>query len=283
MTSGIYALRCVPTGKVYVGSAAVWLARIRDHKRQLRCKKHVNKYLQNVWNKYGSENFVGELLEACSCTDLREREQWWINQLQSADRQYGFNLAAVIKQPMPAPQLSEIMKGYWKSLSKEENVARHAHKWTAKGRKLLSENAVAQWADPEFRVSMSAKISATMREHCKSEEVIAHRTAISRMYWALPEAKTKMSARMKKQWGALSAEERRKRSKIKPRETTRFFTLKGVTKALKVWAEESGMAYGLLLTRLTSGCEPERFFLPSRKYKPNAEFVEKWLANEFPS
>ena len=276
-TSGIYVLRCLPTGKVYVGSAESWLKRTRDHKNMLNRKKHINRYLQAAWDKYGPDNFVAELLEACVIVDLREREDWWVNQLQSGDRRYGFNLAAVIKRSTPAPQMSEIMKGYWKALSREGSVARHAYKWTAKGRKLLSENAIAQWADPEFRATMPAKVSATMKEYCKSDEVIAHRTAISRIYWSQPEAKAKLSSRMKKQWAALTPKQRRARSKIKPRETTRFFSLNYITKPLKEWSKESGLPYGLLLTRLTSGCAPESFFLPSRKYKPKIAFVKRWL------
>ena len=277
MSSGIYALRCLLTGKVYVGSAEVWLRRIREHRGGLRRKNHANRYLQSAWDKYGAENFISELLEACPKPDLKEREQWWIDQLQSGNPKYGFNIAAAVRREMPAPQFSEIMKGYWKALSREETIARHAYKWTAKGRKLLSDNAIAQWSNPEFRANMPAKVSATMKEYCKAEEVVAHRTVISRLYWARPEAKSKMSARMTKQWAALSLKERKARSKIKPRETTRFFTLKGITRPLKEWSEESGLPYGLLLTRLASNCKPECFFLSSYKYAPNDAFVMKWL------
>ena len=277
MSSGIYALKCIPTGKVYVGSAVIWKARLRDHKNNLNRKKHINRYLQNAWNKYGPDAFVGQLLERCPEADLREREDWWVKQLQSGDRRFGFNIAAVIKQSTPAPVMSTIMKGYWKALSREESIARHFYKWAAKGRELLRNNAIAQWADPEFRATMPAKVSATMKEYCKDPAVKKHRTIISRIYWSSPEAKAKMSARMKKQWGSLSPEERTARSKIKPRETTRFFTLKGITKPIKVWSKDSGLPYGLLLTRLTAGCEADKFFAPSWNYKPKPKFVRVWL------
>lgn len=275
--SGIYALLCLLTGKIYVGSGVVWKARIRDHRYDLTRKGHCNSHLQSAWNKYGPDAFVGMLLEPCAEADLREREQWWINQLNSGDPRFGFNMAAVIKQPVPAPVMSAIMKGYWKELSREESIARHFYKWTDKGRQLLRNNAIAQWADPEFKASMPAKVSATMKEYCKDSAVREHRTAISRGYWSSPEAKAKMSARMKKQWGALSPEERTARSKITPRETTRFFTLKGITKPIKVWSKDSGLPYGLLLTRLTTGCEADKFFAPSRNYKPKPKFVRVWL------
>jgi len=61
--SGIYQIRCLLTGKIYVGSAVDIRARWNHHRDMLKRKKHRNKYLQAAWNKYGENNFECSILE----------------------------------------------------------------------------------------------------------------------------------------------------------------------------------------------------------------------------
>jgi len=275
---GIYKLTCVPTGKVYVGSAMNCSSRTNTHRNKLLSGKHINVFLQAAWDKHGAENFAFSIIEKCSKLQLKEREQFWINHYNSGSNKHGFNLAPAVRQDMPAEQLSLIMKGYWSGLSDDERNDRHAYKRSDKGRARLRQNAIDQWADPEFCKSMPAKVSATMKEYCKDPYVIAHRTAISRAYWASEAAKKKMAQRMLRQWQEVPTEERAKRlSGLGPRESTRYLTIKGVIKTLKEWAVESGMPYGLLLTRLTNGCVLDGMFLPSYKHKPVKGFMRKWF------
>lgn len=50
-----------------------------EHRRQLRKNVHCNPYLQNSWNKYQAIDFKFDLIEITSLSELRAREQWWIN------------------------------------------------------------------------------------------------------------------------------------------------------------------------------------------------------------
>jgi group I intron endonuclease len=47
--------------------------------------------LQNAWNKYGSESFVFEVLEHCDKNLLQEKEQYWIDLLDTCNK--GFNIS----------------------------------------------------------------------------------------------------------------------------------------------------------------------------------------------
>lgn len=90
--SGIYAIRCV-NGKVYVGSATNLGHRWAQHKCSLRKQKHSNPLLQRTWNKYGEDSLTFEVLEFVpEKLDLISREQYWMDTLQSCDRERGFNL-----------------------------------------------------------------------------------------------------------------------------------------------------------------------------------------------
>lgn len=90
--SGIYKIERTSDGKAYVGSAISLSRRKITHWRDLRRGNHVNRKLQNAWNKYGEGAFAFFVLEFVEDKSrLIEREQVWIEQLGSA--KVGFNLA----------------------------------------------------------------------------------------------------------------------------------------------------------------------------------------------
>lgn len=83
--------------KIYIGSTNNYNRRIKLHIWNLRNKKHANKHLQSSWNKYGEENFkVGiiEIIDCNKCTEeeLIEIEQVWIDEFNSLDAKYGYNI-----------------------------------------------------------------------------------------------------------------------------------------------------------------------------------------------
>jgi len=82
--SGIYQIRNKSDGKVYVGSTVDFNKRwVSGHRRLLRRNKHCNRHLQSVWNKYGEENFVFEMLEEVKDkTLLIEREQHFFDTMK---------------------------------------------------------------------------------------------------------------------------------------------------------------------------------------------------------
>ncbi len=98
-TSGIYQIRCIPTGKIYVGSAVNLRVRWRDHCRKLHLGEHINLHLQNAWNKYGEENFEFSVLEFVEEPDLLKAEQSWIDGTNCVDKNIGFNICPIAGYP----------------------------------------------------------------------------------------------------------------------------------------------------------------------------------------
>jgi group I intron endonuclease len=76
---GIYRIKNLINGKCYYGSSKNVENRWRMHKRELINRKHINKILQNAWDKYGEENFVFEFIEECSENQLFEIEQKYLD------------------------------------------------------------------------------------------------------------------------------------------------------------------------------------------------------------
>lgn len=98
-SSGVYQIYCVPTGKIYIGSAVDLWGRWEKHRSSLRRGNHRNVYLQNAWNKYGEANFVFSVLELVKKSDLLSVEQLWLNQTGCFKRTIGFNIYDVAGSP----------------------------------------------------------------------------------------------------------------------------------------------------------------------------------------
>lgn len=93
MATGVYAILCSASGKLYVGSASVSISkRWADHRSALRFGKHHNRYLRAAWNLHGEGSFLFFVLEECEPAQCIPREQFWIDHLHSADRAIGYNL-----------------------------------------------------------------------------------------------------------------------------------------------------------------------------------------------
>lgn len=95
---GVYAIECRVDSKVYVGSTTISFAvRWKQWRDNLKRQK-ANKHLQNAWNKFGEENFVFFVLEMVEDkSQVLEREQYWIDGLESYMPEKGYNFAKEAK------------------------------------------------------------------------------------------------------------------------------------------------------------------------------------------
>lgn len=103
MSIGIYQIRNLINGKLYIGSAAGrgFCNRRGTHLKQLRDGRHDNSHLQYAWNKYGGSSFVFEILEECKSELCIEREQYYLDTILFAscnDKRFcqlGYNILRV--------------------------------------------------------------------------------------------------------------------------------------------------------------------------------------------
>lgn len=92
MNSGIYLIKNLVNGKVYVGSTRRLLTRIRQHRFRLNKGIHKNNHLQAAWNLYGSKSFRFHIQERVPVGELLVREQFWLDSWQSFRREFGYNI-----------------------------------------------------------------------------------------------------------------------------------------------------------------------------------------------
>ena len=88
-TPGIYVIYCQANRKAYFGKSTCVLSRLNTHKSALLRGAHDNKRLQRAFNKYGSESFVGCMLQQVEVDDLTAAEAFYINYFNSVKQ--GFN------------------------------------------------------------------------------------------------------------------------------------------------------------------------------------------------
>jgi group I intron endonuclease len=68
---GIYKIVNLINGKSYIGLTTIsFIDRYRSHNKRLKKNNHVNCYLQNSYNKYGSDNFEFSVIEVLNTDDI---------------------------------------------------------------------------------------------------------------------------------------------------------------------------------------------------------------------
>lgn len=90
---GIYCIKNLINEKIYIGYSRDILNRWKQHCRKSR-RNDSNTYLYNAMNYYGLENFSLQILEICKEGELQKKEKYWIDKLNSNNRNIGYNMTA---------------------------------------------------------------------------------------------------------------------------------------------------------------------------------------------
>jgi group I intron endonuclease len=90
-TSGIYCIKCLETGAMYIGSAVELSNRIIDH----TTNNGSNIPLQKAIAKYGLSCFVFYVVEFCEPSQLLVRDQYCLDLLFSLPASFRYNIARV--------------------------------------------------------------------------------------------------------------------------------------------------------------------------------------------
>ena len=107
--SGIYQIRNLVNGKVYIGSAVNLKKRWRLHLQQLRSNIHHSIKLQRAYNKYGEDNFVIEIIEIIEDKSLLlEAEQKYIDKYNVV--QEGYNICPIAGSSLGVKRSEETRK-----------------------------------------------------------------------------------------------------------------------------------------------------------------------------
>jgi group I intron endonuclease len=168
---GIYAIRHIESGRMYIGSAfdgdtrhSGVGRRLRQHLWHLDNKSHHNEYLQRAYDKYGREAFELILLEEVVDDDrLIEREQHWLD----SNTEVRYNLAPVAGGT----------SGYrWSEESKAavsgENHHFYGHTHTEESKRKISENRKGLTAKEKHHLWGTGHTEETCKKMSESHKLL---------------------------------------------------------------------------------------------------------------
>jgi group I intron endonuclease len=199
MSSGVYRIRNLVSGKVYVGSTVNIKKRWATHLHRLRAGAHQNAHLQSSWDKHGEDVFAFEIIEEVPPDALLETEQRCLDVITKNLR---YNIIE---------EVSDGVREYWKGDSaRERQSAKLRAHWAdqdyrerqSKARRGMydepgfkakqSKSSTARWKSAEFRAKFKTSIDAPGRKESRSEK--------ARACWADPEIRAKRIAGIKANW-----------------------------------------------------------------------------------
>jgi group I intron endonuclease len=159
MFSGIYKIINKKTNDFYIGSSKNIDKRIKRHFNDLLNNKHNNIHLQRVYNKYGKDIFIVEIIEKCNQEDLLIKEQFYLNTLSPK-----YNIAKQAKggdNITNNPKREEIIKKITKSVKERyENMSDE--------QKLIKSLSVKGEKNPNFGNKYSEKTKNKIRKKLKN-------------------------------------------------------------------------------------------------------------------
>ena len=96
INTGIYQIRNLINNDCYIGSSAyAFNKRWNTHRHQLKNNKHHSIILQRAWDKYGSNNFIFEIVENCIPVDCIKKEQFYIDKIKPK-----YNINKIAESPL---------------------------------------------------------------------------------------------------------------------------------------------------------------------------------------
>ncbi|MGH7974757.1 MAG: GIY-YIG nuclease family protein [bacterium] len=173
MTCYIYSITHISSGKLYIGSTTDIYSRWAIHKCRLKGRNHPNRYLQSAWNKYGESQFEFEIIEEVLDTDkMIGREQYWMDKLQSYNRQVGFNFRVAAQsnigfkhteETIERMRLARLGKYPSKKTRQKMSLARLGTHPSEETRKKMSLTRLGRHHSDETRQKLS--LAARSRKH----------------------------------------------------------------------------------------------------------------------
>ncbi len=176
--SGIYKIINKINGKYYVGSSndvignsGRWYA----HKRLLKLQSHINKYLQNAWNKYGENNFDFVIVEVVPENDLLMIEQKYLD-IAKTEKDKCYNICYDAQSPMKGKKhtlearrkMSIRLKGRTFSEKHKENLSKinKGKTRSSETKEKLRQKRLGIKSSNETKRKLSKKFSGKSNPRC---------------------------------------------------------------------------------------------------------------------
>jgi group I intron endonuclease len=173
--SGIYQIRNESNGRLYIGSAKEFKARYKQHIASLTKGTHHNKFLQNDFNKCGTDAFVFEVLEVTTGSTVERRiiEESYLNKFfDKCTNCYNVKNFTLKRTEQPWDSSKET--------SRLKLIEAQRKSWAndLERKKARSELSKKMWATEEYRIWKISK--QTGRKNSEEQKKRMSAAALSR-------------------------------------------------------------------------------------------------------
>lgn len=208
---GIYVIRNMVTGKIYVGQSRDVISRVATHRARLNRGAHNNSYLQSSWVRHGMDAFEFEVVDECPPGELNAREEFFIETFDSCNPAKGYNqsksAAGGVKPTGERnKRISEALKGRKLTDEHRKNMSRTQSAPDAVARKVAY--MTGRPASPETREKIrQSKLGRKASEEDRRKMSDAHKGIPFS-----PERKAKVSDTIRAMSASLTPEQKKARS-----------------------------------------------------------------------
>ena len=198
--SGVYLILNLVNNKKYVGAALNIKNRFRQHRHDLKNKKHGNRYLQNSWDKYGETVFEFKVLQYVE--DIKELiivENNWIKWLDCiAPKGYNVRLDANNNIGIKHTDQTKLNMSIAHRGKKQSEETKFKRSLQMKGRKFSQESldkmSMAQIQVANLLKRKYDKWPCVEGIKCKCSECVKRKSAYSLEWYHKNKNKVKVSA-----------------------------------------------------------------------------------------
>jgi len=176
--SGVHKIICLTTDKFYIGGTRDLRARWKEHRSTLRKNRHSSPKLQQAFNAYGESNFIVAIIEFCPRTELKQREQHYLDLYTPHETGYNILPSAQSlrgrKWPAEACRKKSIrMRGNTLSLGRKHSTETLAKIRASNSRRIISQETKEKMRFKKLGKPLSvehrAKLSAALKGRDMSE------------------------------------------------------------------------------------------------------------------
>lgn len=190
---GIYCIQNKINNKMYIGQSIHIHRRWSEHKYELNNNIHENDYLQKAWNKYGSDNFIFNIIELCDIDELDDKECYYISSYNTFDRNYGYNLISgggvnrsISEETREKLRQANKRRKFFPDMSGENNpmFGRHLSEET---REKIRQSRLGQTLSQQTRFKLSQSRTGDKNPRC----VPVYCPELNESFWGAKEAELK--------------------------------------------------------------------------------------------
>jgi group I intron endonuclease len=180
---GVYGIRHIATGKIYVGSCTYIIKkRWISHRSHLNKGTHHNRHLQNAWIRYGEEAFEWVVLENCGSMDCIIREQYWIDITKSANKKYGYNICKLARSCLGVKHSNETKKRISSARKGNKNWLGRKHSDQSKSKMSTSKKGKVLTDEHKLKISLNnGSYKPEHRDRFRTNNPMKNPTTVSKM------------------------------------------------------------------------------------------------------